>query len=520
MNGSDRSHGQQVDASPSRGPVEDGRPTSSSSRSISPISTFTNHYSLHSIVTPHKFATSTSAFNLNAVSPTSSSSSREGTQTNMLNNERSPPQAGSSTTRRLRRPSLLSLAQPTGPGEVDMSRASSNGGGEDEDDMDNVGSARSRLSLVSPTDTRSNPFGFGHAMPRGANTGSLFTSASSSSSSAFSRNLSSQLSAPTAGEHQARTPPPHQLTSETDRGDENSEDGTNPMDLELDMGEEGRSPLRFLPSHLQTSASRRKGKGKLDDLDLSVPNTGPPGSTPHPDIPDSPRPFPFNRKPLPASLVATLISENAPLEHEIQSEARLQRFIHSHPPRPPLTPRISKSTRGRFPEMADNDDDDEIGRRPSWRGRQWLGMRSDSDSDTDDDGEPVNSAFAAGMDLDRPMSMSSSSSSAVWPSGNVPESGKMTPGSGSGSGPAGQAAVTGLPTGTSAGHPTPPPANTTWGGAQRPARMSFGAGMVSSPGTGFQLPGAFGGLGMGGGGTPLGSPTVERSEASRMLRLS
>jgi hypothetical protein len=133
-------------------------------------------------------------------------------------------------------------------------------------------------------------------------------------------------------------------------------------------------------------------------------------------------------------------------------------------------------------------------------------MDSDSDSDDEGDiGEPVNAAFAAGMDLDRPMS--SSMSSTAWPSGNASESGKMTPGSGSGSGPsslAGQGHGTGVP--------TPPAQNGSWG---RPARMSF-SNMVSSPGTGLALPGAFGSLAMGGI-TPLGSPTLERLEVCFIL---
>jgi hypothetical protein len=400
---------------------------------------------------------------------------------------------------------MLALAQPTGPSEVDMSRENSDNGTGGQEQEGAMGSAHSGLGEISPTDTRSNPFGFGQARSRWNPSGSLFNTSLNATAFAESTNAQDLTIDP-----RNRTPPRLHAAAEMEDG---SRDSQSPFDME--MGEEQRSPLRFLPSHLQTSASRRKGKGRMDDMDvppLGGPTTGPPGSTAHPEGDSAPL-KPFNRKPLPANLVATLISENAPLEHEIQSEARLQRFIHSHPPRLPLTPRISKSTRGRFPEMADNDDDDEDDRRPSWRGRQWMGMRSDSDSDSDDDGEPVNSAFAAGMDLDRPMSMSSSSSSAVWPSGNASESGKMTPG-GSGPAPAGPAStgpVAGV-VGNGNGQPTPPPGSTTWGGAQRPSRLSFGAGLIPSPGTGFQLPGAFGGLGMGGGGTPLGSPTIERLE--------
>ena len=163
--------------------------------------------------------------------------------------------------------------------------------------------------------------------------------------------------------------------------------------------------------------------------------------------------------------------------------------------------------------MADNEDDNDLpARRPSYRDRtSWTNMRMDSDSDSDDDAdgsEPVNAAFAAGMDLDRPMS---SSSSALWP-GTGSESGKMTPGSG-------PLAIAGSRNGSgsgsgSGGVPTPPTQSGAWG--SRPARMSFSNQMMSSPGSGLALPGAFGSLGMGGG-TPLGSPTLERLEVRSVI---
>lgn len=83
-------------------------------------------------------------------------------------------------------------------------------------------------------------------------------------------------------------------------------------------------------------------------------------------------------RPIPGSLLATLISESAPLEHEMRSEARLQRLISSHPSALPLalTPRqrrMSRMARGRFPESVDEDDDDD-GPAP---GARWR------DSDTD-----------------------------------------------------------------------------------------------------------------------------------------
>jgi hypothetical protein len=101
-------------------------------------------------------------------------------------------------------------------------------------------------------------------------------------------------------------------------------------------------------------------------------------------------------------------------------------------------------------------------------------------------GEPVNTAFAAGMDMERIASASEQEGS-----------GKSTPGAGSGSGS------------------VPPNGATTPAGANmgvdrtRPPRMSFSGGLIASPGAGFGLPSAFGGLGMGGG-TPIGSPTIER----------
>lgn len=245
-------------------------------------------------------------------------------------------------------------------------------------------------------------------------------------------------------------------------------------------------PLRWMPSHLQTASARRKGKARMDDNLISDP-------TPQPEIHKPP----FTGRPLPASLVATLISESAPGDHEIQSEARLQRLISSHPRALPFTPRAPRSSRGRFPETVgdDDDDDDFPNRRAIWAARAWTRRDSSSDSDSDDipmdepAPEPVNSAFAAGMD----MGMNSAND---WPGGGMSESGKSTPG------------MMG-----SSGYPTPPSNGQPWD-RSRAARMSFSmAGLVPSPGTGFGLPNAFGGLGMGTG-TPLGSPTVEKLEVS------
>lgn len=216
-----------------------------------------------------------------------------------------------------------------------------------------------------------------------------------------------------------------------------------------------------------------------------------------------PTPAQFSGRPIPANLLATLISESAPLEHEMQSEARLQRLLSSHPKALPFTPRVSRSSRGRFPETAGDDDDDDDFSRSTWPRASWVGASNSSDSDSDDAPmddtfpEPVNAAFAAGMDMDRP---TSSSSSGPWQS--VQRS-RSDSNSGSGSNH----------------QPTPPPSNPNW--PRTAARMSFsaaGAGLIPSPGPGGGLPNSFGGLVMGGQGngigTPLGSPTVEKLDVS------
>ena len=123
-----------------------------------------------------------------------------------------------------------------------------------------------------------------------------------------------------------------------------------------------------------------------------------------------------------------------------------------------------------------------------------MNRASSSDSDSDDilfedPPVPVNAAFASSMDIERP---TSSSSSCLWG-----ESGKSTPGKSSGS------------------MPTPPQQNAPWtaAGTAKSMRMSFGsAGAGLVPRSGLGLPSAFGGLLMGGLGTPSGSPTIERLE--------
>lgn len=195
-------------------------------------------------------------------------------------------------------------------------------------------------------------------------------------------------------------------------------------------------------------------------------------SAPHPHM--HPR---LTGRPLPGALLATLISESAPLEHEMRSEARLQRLLTSHPSALPLTPRQRRNlrvSRGRFPEMVDEDEDDD---------RVPLGSRwQESDTDSDDMMEEewtapgssgaVNTAFASIMDLDRPASSGSS-----W---HKTDSGKSTPGGS-------RQSIGG---------------NGNGNGKHR---------VAPSPGTGLQLPTAFGGLGMGSA-TPLGSPTIEKAE--------
>ncbi|TXT16052.1 hypothetical protein VHUM_00555 [Vanrija humicola] len=249
--------------------------------------------------------------------------------------------------------------------------------------------------------------------------------------------------------------------------------------LKTSNSPEMSSPPKWLPGHLQ----RRRtigGKSNVlsgeDDAESSTSGTK----------------SRFPGRPLHGALLATLISESAPLEHEMRSEARLQRLITSHPSALPLTPRQRRNTRhsrGRFPEMVggDDDDDDDIPRRRLSLGARWLAASSDSDSDDMMDEEPswptpsaaagvVNSAFASVMDLDRP---ASSGSSSAWPGRS--DSGKSTP------------------AGMRAGSVAP----------------GLNAVVGPSPGMGLQLPTAFGGLAMGGGGgggTPLGSPTAEKTE--------
>lgn len=296
----------------------------------------------------------------------------------------------------------------------------------------------------------------------------------------------------------ASTPPVN-----LDKSEEEGSGSASPMEIG-EMDYEARSPLKWMPSHMQPGAgARRKGKAKMEDIDCGVGL-----SSPHPN---QLHPPPFTGRPLPGPLLATLLSESAPLEHEMRSEARLQRMLSSHHQALPFTPRAPRSSRGRFPETVDDDDDEHDPSTSRWSSarRSWMGRGSIDDSDSDEETgapEPVNSAFAAGMDMDRP---GSSSSSGMGMSAFAQESGRNTPALPLTMG------TTSAGTMANSNQPTPPSQSVPWPGAGvRSARMSFGsagAGMVPSPGSGLGLPGAFGGLGMGIG-TPLASPTLERLE--------
>lgn len=437
---------------------------------------------------PSRFASSTNAFGL-AASPSSSSSSSSRDQSGHgsfgaahggLTVETSPT-IGTHTNRRLRRPSMLSLAQnasfssdtSSAEPQVSPNTAMPSSGVQDPSSSKTPslpqGTAKGDLPSTDRLNT-ANPFNphIHGPVPRWG---------SDSTPSPFFANslLRRTSSAPLAFDGlTTRTPPP--ATSVECLNDDS-------IDMEANTNEPP-SPLRWVPNHLQSSSARRKGKARMTDSELSEPTQAPSVHAP-----------PFTGRPLHASLLATLISESTPLEHEMRSEARLQKLLSSHPSAMPLTPRAPRSSRGRFPETAGDDDDDDDLYSRSWSRRNWLGRReSSSDSDSDDmtveepeQGEPVNSAFAAGMDMDRPGSSTGSSNSGMV---GRPDSQGVTP----------------LASGQ------------TW--PKNPARMPFGtagAGMVPSPGTGLALPSAFGGLGMGTG-TPLASPTIERTEVSAVRR--
>ena len=430
---------------------------------------------------PARYAATSNAFGL-ATSPTSSTSSsrelRNSASTSAL--ERSPPSAGALAARRLRRPSLLGLAQtnsfasavhesgqveelvsPTAPFRSVQDPSSSKA---------SLHAAQGMLpghSLINPL----TPLSHAQPTPRWSNTPFLSSLPPHSASPLSIENLTT------------RTPP---IPRDVDAlGSARSSSSSSPLDME--PGEDARSPLRWIPSHLQHNSARRKGKARMDNSEPASPPMARPLETQA-----------FSGRPLPAPLLATLISESSPLEHEMRSEARLQRLIASHPRALPFTPRASRSSRGRFPETVDDDDDDLMGYSgPAWRRSSMAGRRassSDSDSDempVEEAPEPVNAAFAAGMDMDRPGS-SSSSASAFATGGPASRSG-------SGSGPG------------TGNQPTPPSSNAPWGKSTRMSIGSSGSGLVPSPGVPTGLPFAFGTLGVGGS-TPQASPTVERLE--------
>ena len=439
---------------------------------------------------PTRFAASTNAFGL-AASPSSSSSSssRDQSMFGGFNNSsggltvETSPTIGTHANRRLRRPSMLSLAQnasfssepSSAEGPISPRTAIPIRGIRDPSSsrapLETQAKAAAVMAELADTGGRksANPFA-SHVhgpTPR-------WGSDSSPTPFPGTTLLRRTSSAPLAFDGlTTRTPPPAVAVECLDDDI-----------IDMDNGNtEPTSPLRWMPNHLQSNSARRKGKARMSDADISDPAPAP-----------SVHPPPFTGRPLHASLLATLISESTPLEHEMRSEARLQKLLSSHPSAMPLTPRAPRSSRGRFPETAgDEDDDDELYSR-SWSRRNWLGRQSSSDSDSDDmvleepeQGEPVNAAFAAGMDMDRPGSSTSSSNSGMRPDSQ------------------------GHPHGMN-GHAWP----------KSSARMSFGAagaGMVLSPGTGLALPSAFGGLGMGTG-TPLASPTIERLEVSAESNLN
>lgn len=334
----------------------------------------------------------------------------------------SPPSAGTVQTRRLRRPSLLSLASAARDGLA----------------TDPTISPTHALSAVSErVGLETEGGGTLQPLPRWG-TGTAFPSLSTP------ERVSSAPPIPFEGLTTSASPAPEL-----------------PMDTDI--------PPRWFPSHLQP---RRSSGSAIADPD---------------EMPPTPS-RPFNARlqgrPLPGALLATLISESSPLEHEMRSEARLQRLLSSHPSSLSLTPRQRRTmrmSRGRFPEMVGDDEDEDD--NPRGLGSRWRAGSSDSDSDDmmEDDwptstpvqgAGAVNSAFASIMDLDRPGS--SGGGSSTFHS----NSGKSTPGGGRNG-------------------------NTT--------KSRVGA---PSPGTGLMLPTAFGGLGMGSTGTatPVGSPTTEKGD--------
>ncbi|OCF59640.1 hypothetical protein L486_02312 [Kwoniella mangroviensis CBS 10435] len=527
---------------------------------------------------PIRFATTTNAFGLSPSTSTSNSniSISSSSSTNTIRDQAgngsgsgsgiplgmrvdiSPPSAGSITTRKLRRPSMLSLQQ-------NFSFGSDASGGKADDESTSMGEVNpnsNELQMGMNTDMVQDPSSSKsatapiHTSPFNTNTlqpTPRWAGHGGSFANALIRRTSSAPSIPL--EDLKTSTPPITPTPHLPAEDSNM--------MMMDMEEEGNgssssgagpeTSLRWQPSRLKShsSSNLRKGKGKMEDQNQD--QSRPSGLDSLSPTSILLQPVPFAGKPLPNALLKTLASEERPLDQEIESEARLQKFLLSHPTKLPLTPRnnikMAKGSRGRFPDQVGGDDDDNEDdilfstgpnrRSTSWttslsrRSRNWMDRaRFDDDTDTESDDddedeeiltntstnnnshnnnkgkeEPVNTAFAAGMDMDRPGS-SSSSSFNIWSGGGSisnDNSGKSTPPQ--------------VPIGIANPFPTPPSTNNNNTfppnfNNSRSARLSFGQsqGMVPSPGYG--LPSAFGGLGMGGNGvgTPLGSPTVERAE--------
>lgn len=171
-------------------------------------------------------------------------------------------------------------------------------------------------------------------------------------------------------------PPIDTLSTSTPPPQNDTSGSSSPIGMEMDSGGEG---------------SKWKGKGKMREM---------------PALGVSRRLMSLSQaRPLPAPLLATLISESNPKDHEIQSEARLQRLLLSHPSALPLTPRAPRSARGRFPETVD--DDDEV-----WTQRRPLRSRwQSSDSSEEDEDEIM--ATTPQATVDAPASRPISSNGAV-----------------------------------------------------------------------------------------------------------
>lgn len=388
--------------------------------------------------TPVRFAATTGAFNL-TVSTAATPPPRD-LQPGAVSPTAAvtPPSNGTVTTHKLRRPSLLSLVPSTSEGGPDSG-------------VSPAPSAHFKPGSTAPSQaTSSTASGLAAPVPTFA-------------SSNGPRWGLTAFSAP-ARVGSAPPIPIEGLTTSTSPIPSRSENGTSPM-------VEEKWQLR-----------RSSGDGSGQGLGRA----------------------PFHGRPIPGSLLATLISESSPLEHEMRSEARLQRFISSHPSAIPLTltprqRRMSRMTRGRFPESVDDDDDD----GPAPLGARW---RDDSDTDSDEmmdeewpaapSGSAVNSAFASIMDIDRPGSNGS------WPRS---DSGKSTPSTNA----------------ASSGQKGTPQANRLepgWKGSRLGQSPGASTLITSFGNVGFAAASsgasgaASGASGASGRDTPLGSPTVEKSE--------